>query len=804
MKKRSKIISAVTATAVAITALAWSATANEPEVYEVKPGALLGAATHFHLFAEEVTLQSHVHGNVATNMFNASGDFGVRPHNLDGLASINYIKDFSSKPLNEQTLSTKLVLGNDVEISDFDNGNGYRITAPSGGYASLRKQTIGELVIEDKDTPYIDIKAELSKFSQMSEIIASMDNTDGVTASIQMNGSTIDCSNANKKFIYYNIDLKSDAAYNSFAGAATPLDIKGLNFDEDDTLYLTIDVGDRKSVEFGKAWIAYNPQGEKYKTGEIPLSKGGGRIIYNIVSNGKPYEGKIFLAEAKHGSFLVPKASIWVGSNTCGTVIARSITCVGESHRWDVQVEGKYDKMDRNPILDSWIDDEPVVTTTVATTTKATITTPKPTTTTKATTTVKPTTTSKTTTTKVTTTTEITTPEVTTTPEITTTTETTTPKVTTSKKTTTSEKITTTPKVTTSKKTTTSEKITTTPKVTTSKKTTTSEKATTTPKVTTSKKTTTSEKATTTPKVTTSKKTTTSEKATTTPKVTTSKKTTTSEKITTTPKVTTSKKTTTSEKATTTPKVTTSKKTTTSEKATTTPKVTTSKKTTTSEKTTTTPEGTTTTIATTVAETTTPEATTTTTTNDGDEDVVTTTTSNSGGIVDEVTTTTTTNGTSGSGSDDNGTSGSDSDDNGTDGSDSDDNGTSGSSSGDNGTSGSDSDDNGTSGSGSDGNGTNGSSSDNNGTSGSDTGSNSTGGNNTGSNSTDVKPDVPDEDAETPDDFREVLGEKYDDFDESDDDDAPNTGLKAGVTIAISAGVILILAAIVGRKKLEDE
>jgi len=750
MKKRSKIISAVTATAVAITALAWSATANEPEVYEVKPGALLGAATHFHLFAEEVTLQSHVHGNVATNMFNASGDFGVRPHNLDGLASINYIKDFSSKPLNEQTLSTKLVLGNDVEISDFDNGNGYRITAPSGGYASLRKQTIGELVIEDKDTPYIDIKAELSKFSQMSEIIASMDNTDGVTASIQMNGSTIDCSNANKKFIYYNIDLKSDAAYNSFAGAATPLDIKGLNFDEDDTLYLTIDVGDRKSVEFGKAWIAYNPQGEKYKTGEIPLSKGGGRIIYNIVSNGKPYEGKIFLAEAKHGSFLVPKASIWVGSNTCGTVIARSITCVGESHRWDVQVEGKYDKMDRNPILDSWIDDEPVVTTTVATTTKATITTPKPTTTTKATTTVKPTTTSKTTTTKVTTTTEITTPEVTTTPEITTTTETTTPKVTTSKKTTTSEKITTTPKVTTSKKTTTSEKITTTPKVTTSKKTTTSEKATTTPKVTTSKKTTTSEKATTTPKVTTSKKTTTSEKATTTPKVTTSKKTTTS------------------------------------------------------EKTTTTPEGTTTTIATTVAETTTPEATTTTTTNDGDEDVVTTTTSNSGGIVDEVTTTTTTNGTSGSGSDDNGTSGSDSDDNGTDGSDSDDNGTSGSSSGDNGTSGSDSDDNGTSGSGSDGNGTNGSSSDNNGTSGSDTGSNSTGGNNTGSNSTDVKPDVPDEDAETPDDFREVLGEKYDDFDESDDDDAPNTGLKAGVTIAISAGVILILAAIVGRKKLEDE
>ena len=52
-------------------------------------------------------------------------------------------------------------------------------------------------------------------------------------------------------------------------------------------------------------------------------------------------------------------------------------------------------------------------------------------------------------------------------------------------------------------------------------------------------------------------------------------------------------------------------------------------------------------------------------------------------------------------------------------------------------------------------------------------------------------------------FRKVLSDKYTNYVSSTNDDTPNTGFKAGVTIAISAGVILILAALAGRKKLEE-
>ncbi len=512
MNKKSKIISAVTAAAVATSALAWSAFADEPVVYETKPGALLGAATHFHLFAEEITLESHVHGNVATNMLNADRDFGVRPNKLNGLSSINYIKDFSTN-LNEQTLSTMLVLGNDITVEESDNGNKVTITSPSGGTGTLRHEDIGPVVNEDKDTPYIDIKEELKKLAEMSETIAAQTNSTGITHNEtsywflpQVNVS----SNADG-FLYYTLDVSNDQKYNYFQNA--DLYINGLDFEEGDFLYLTIEVGDRTDVTFPKSWkVSYgepsydwwgNPYYPNYySTGEEPLGSEG-RIIYNIVSNGKPYEGKITLGESKSGTILAPKADIEITGNTNGTIIGRTITCHGESHRWDVQVEGTYDNDDRNPLFDPEEEETVVTTTTTAatttpapetttTTTEATTTTPeattttaKPTTTTSATTTTEITTTTVigggegdyegTTSTLATTTSATTTTEATTTPnvggndeEVTTTTATTTSATTTTEATTTpnvggNEEVTTTTATTTSATTTT--EATTTPNV---------------------------------------------------------------------------------------------------------------------------------------------------------------------------------------------------------------------------------------------------------------------------------------------------------------------------------------------------
>ena len=452
MNKKSKIISAVTAAAVATSALAWSAFADEPVVHETKPGALLGAATHFHIFAEEITLESHVHGNVATNMLNADRDFGVRPNKLNGLSSINYIKDFSSN-LNEQTLSTMLVVGSDVTVNETDNGNKVTLTSPSGGSGTFRHSDIGPVYNEDEDTPYIDIKEELKKLAELSEDIAAQENSAGISQSHSPFGAALPYVNVSSDadgFLYYTIDVSNTDQYNwdFWMFQWSDLYVNGLDFSEGDFLYLTIDVGDRTEVSFPKSWKVSkggptgtdnwgNPTYEYYSTGEEPLGSEG-RIIYNIVSNGKPYEGKLILGESKSGSILAPKADVEITGNTNGTIIGKKVTCKGESHRWDVQVEGTYDANDKNPDLTPEEEEVVTTTTTAATTTPApetTTTTTKATTTTPeaTTTTAKPTTTTtEETTTSATTTTEETTTSATTTTEVTTTSATTTSATTTS------------------------------------------------------------------------------------------------------------------------------------------------------------------------------------------------------------------------------------------------------------------------------------------------------------------------------------------------------------------------------------
>lgn len=362
MKRIERVISAFTAAAVAAGTLAASASAASSvptaKPFQPKEGAILGAATHFHLFAEKVTTTSHVHGNVATNLLSTTFDFGVRKEKLDKYESVNYIKDFDQS-MNIQSLSTKLVVGADVQV-DISNDEYVTLTSADGKTkAQVLKTSAGD-VYKEGNEPYIDIAKELDNFAKESVAIAKEKNTVGIKLSYESNGDVlIDCSGAKKEydgthgnFMYYTLDLENERLYNALTGGSQMF-IKGLDFDKGDFLYLTIDMADRadktKEISFNKWWKVYKYNSDDvYPDGELPLSQGGGRILYNFVSsNGstyKAYDGKLILAEGKTGSVMAPRATVDIEGNVNGTIIGKTINCNKESHRWDVQKEEEFPK----------------------------------------------------------------------------------------------------------------------------------------------------------------------------------------------------------------------------------------------------------------------------------------------------------------------------------------------------------------------------------------------------------------------------------------------------------------------------
>ncbi|MDO5560659.1 MAG: Cna B-type domain-containing protein [Oscillospiraceae bacterium] len=345
---------------------------TSPE-YEAVPGSMFGAATHFHIFADEISIHSHTHGNIATNFLyyksrddydSTINDFGIRCNNLCGMTSVNYIRDYAGI-LNDSTLQTKLVLGNGSKFRYNSIDRKYMIYSESGIRNNAKPSWIrNDCFTGNKDnvpivieglTPYIDIRAELEKLSVLSQKIASKEDTGGLQINLyeeDMNKTVlIDCAQANEKYIYGSLDVSDDNRYSLIK--RKNISISGIGPESNKVLFLNINVGDRSCVDFAdKQWaMTGNSQFQ-----ELPLDEGGIRIVYNFIkiteSGPVPYDGKINLRNQIHGTILAPDAEVVNGSNINGNIIADKFSQLGgETHRADVQVEDTEDDDEDWPLL---------------------------------------------------------------------------------------------------------------------------------------------------------------------------------------------------------------------------------------------------------------------------------------------------------------------------------------------------------------------------------------------------------------------------------------------------------------------
>ena len=352
-----------------INILTENSASDAASAFIANPGSILGVATHFHIFAEEAALRSHVHGNIATNLLSDCQAFGVYNNKLDGMSSINYIREVGSGANLHNAYQTQLVLGSQYSWKELNRD--YVIKdATEKIIASIPKAKFGgdydpRVSIEDNGNPYINISKELDNFAELSVRLAEKSkdnqitknnrneiNTTGISGKYDQNGTNMDFTGVSDKYLYYTIKA-ADFGMQS-GNWMVPLNF---TLREDQFLFLTVDVGDSDIAYFNKTWDV-KVNGKSYANGEVPLSAGGCRAIYNIVNNDngtyKPFggtvdgsekgNGKLVLGEQKDGAFLAPRAYLNCAGNTNGTMIAYKFVATGESHRCDIQVEGKEDE----------------------------------------------------------------------------------------------------------------------------------------------------------------------------------------------------------------------------------------------------------------------------------------------------------------------------------------------------------------------------------------------------------------------------------------------------------------------------
>lgn len=334
---------------------------DSDSLWQANPGAILGLANNFHIFAEEVALRSHVHGNLATNLLTECGAFGVYSNRLAGKSSVNYIRELGAGVDLANAYGTQLVLGNGY-VKSLENVR-FCITKEETGYTTyIPVDKFGgdmeldqRILIEEPYKPYINISRELDYFSELSRKIAARPDSAGVSVVEDGENYTLDFTDVTDKYIYYMLDL---SGYIEMSTCSKVLHIKGL--DNDKFLFLTVHVGgeDTDSVAFSKSWRVYDENGNAFETGEVPLDAPNCRVIYNFVNSrtdddgstvyvpfgesedGLGTDAQIVLGESKNGTFLVPRGYVNAAGNTNGTIIAYKFVATGESHRNDIQFEG--------------------------------------------------------------------------------------------------------------------------------------------------------------------------------------------------------------------------------------------------------------------------------------------------------------------------------------------------------------------------------------------------------------------------------------------------------------------------------
>jgi choice-of-anchor A domain-containing protein len=307
--------------------------------------------TLFHIFAKEASLNADTNGNLAVKDLKKGNDFGTRgtSKNLTE-GDIYYIQQLEDRLISNafrNSTFNHVVFGKGVKIETKDQNGQDAVIINDGQQITHLKP--GDVVTEG-DSNYIDFDKVFDQLIADAQSYAKHnEDSDGVTQKINQNKLQVDVSKAvsqatpENNVIYANIDYKylnvAEPIYvyglsEDAQGPTVIFNVTGMPKDGNATIGTQIELhygDDNKKVNIGESHD--EPNHVLWNFGNFDNFDNFGNKAANInISSGH------FM-----GSILAPNATVNVGVNTDGNIIAKVVNITGgESHRWDLHTHPRF------------------------------------------------------------------------------------------------------------------------------------------------------------------------------------------------------------------------------------------------------------------------------------------------------------------------------------------------------------------------------------------------------------------------------------------------------------------------------
>ncbi len=278
---------------------------------------MLGVAGSFHITAfEEMTIGSHVYGNILTKTLTGNNNFGLdtRYDNAYGYKGLSYIQNYPNPNGNVDGHNDGLfVIGSDNTVTTVDNGNHLAVNGTQFNQPNS--------ILQDADTsttPFIDLDAVKTQTVNVSNDLAGVADV----------GAAVKNENGN---IYIDYEGDSGCAYVSLTADElnnmNELYVRGMALNGECSVLINVDMGTTKQLNLSKVHVL-SPDGQDMGTGETDSTVG--YVMFNIKNSTS--DMTISLSDRVLASVLAPNSTINLGGSAAGTYIGTKVNVTAESH----------------------------------------------------------------------------------------------------------------------------------------------------------------------------------------------------------------------------------------------------------------------------------------------------------------------------------------------------------------------------------------------------------------------------------------------------------------------------------------
>ena len=293
----------------------------------------IGTAGSFHLVAfDTATLGAHTNGNVLAKNLIAKSNFGTNNYAYE----LSYVQNY--KDVHATSASSPnhiLVVGDSNKIDYADNGNAFSINGT--------KIDKPYYLIQDKDTdksPFINLDRVKTEIGQVAS------NLNGFTDT-NITYTAADNSNNNRSELH----LEKPAGVGVYHCKASELKeifgkyvkLSGFQSGKNGTIVINVDCSGVSSITMPEARVYID--GQEQSASEV-IEFSAGKAIWNF-TNAK---GATINTLLTTGIVIAPGATVNIGQNLNGTVVADNINVNAESHRTDFT--GKVTEPEEGPVTE--------------------------------------------------------------------------------------------------------------------------------------------------------------------------------------------------------------------------------------------------------------------------------------------------------------------------------------------------------------------------------------------------------------------------------------------------------------------